>query len=62
MNGQRRYRGKPCQKCDCHAFTASGKNTVLRDRQSGSPRKPGGRKAAPARADQLALFTIEEVA
>ena len=61
MNGQRRYRGKPCLKCDCRAFTGPGENAVLQDRQCGSPRKPTPRKTASGQPGQLALFTLEEV-
>ena len=60
MNGQRRYRNKPCQKCDCTAFTAPDENAVLHEGESRSPRKATARKSALERPDQLALFTLEE--
>lgn len=59
VNG--RYRAKPCQKCDCPAFTAAAENETLPKSEPSSPRKAAARKSAPAQPGQLALFTVEEV-
>jgi hypothetical protein len=44
-----RYRGKPCQLCDCHAFVNRGDAPV-------TPRQGHSRPLA-----ELALFSLEEV-
>jgi hypothetical protein len=50
-----RYRGKPCTKCDCRAFTAPGDPAP-------APAPRVRRKSAPPPADpgQLALFPLDE--
>jgi hypothetical protein len=56
-----RYRGKPCTKCDCRAFTAPG--DLAAGPAAPRPRRypPRTAPAAPAELGQLALFSLDEV-
>jgi hypothetical protein len=69
-----RYRDKPCQLCDCHAFTGPGGTPVrpplaeltlfsLEEvpRQERSRRRAPSAKAGHAVIGELALFSLEEV-
>jgi hypothetical protein len=58
-NGRTRYRAKPCQKCDCRAFTAPGEEAPAPGQPSA--RKAARRDAAPVQGGQLALFALDEV-
>jgi hypothetical protein len=56
VNG--RYRGKPCQRCDCRAFSATADDPAP---EPSRPRRRPARKIAAPPPGQLALFPADEV-